>query len=492
MKLAAFRPYLTWLLALLVIADLVYSGFQHFSVSLDGDLSAIVVPAPWYSKVLIDPLGLSALLRHEVYPATNRYAIHATMAAYFRHVPLGLGLVVPPITSVYLACALFKLGVQIGLLYLLTGYASGRWRPRGLRFWGTAALIAPLFQTFGFQGEMGAVMASITYCFFFSWPLLVLLVWLRPFYVAQGVDSRFNPRASTVFALLALVPYLALGAPVVSGVAIVLIPGMWLTWAISQVRQTRGLPSWAARLDAAWDAIPRRAALITGGLMVWVVYSVYIGLFNTENQAVPMPLAERYALTWLALTEIFGSQRGTQMLLGAFAFNAALLGWLAWRTPSAMEPRRLLKILGWVFAFSLIYVVLAPLGGYRHYRPHILRYDLLLPITLALMACYGATTMYLIGTLTRGARAAYLLAAISLAVIYTRVDHDKGPRAFYKCEVAALTILSHATEPVVVLPRDCNVMAWGFTDDPAYSETNVQLLRLWGVAPPVVRLYQQK
>ena len=110
---------LSWLLALLVLLDLLYSATQHYRQPLDGDVAAIVLPVPAYAPVLHDPFGLRLLRTGQSHAGSNRFFAHATQLAFLRAVPGWLQSVVSPISSVYLACALLKTAVQALLLTLL-------------------------------------------------------------------------------------------------------------------------------------------------------------------------------------------------------------------------------------------------------------------------------------------------------------------------------------------------------------------------------------
>ncbi|GAB2456929.1 hypothetical protein GCM10011375_05230 [Hymenobacter qilianensis] len=78
-----------------------------------------MLPSFWYSQVLQDPFGWAVIAKNEVYAGPNRYFAHAAMVGYLKSVPLWLQRSIDPISSVYLACALFKTAVQGLLLYLL-------------------------------------------------------------------------------------------------------------------------------------------------------------------------------------------------------------------------------------------------------------------------------------------------------------------------------------------------------------------------------------
>jgi hypothetical protein len=73
------KRYFTSVLVAFVVLDWVFTCWQHYHLPLDGDLAAIVLPAPWYTQVLHDPFGWAVLAKHESYSATNRFFAHATI-----------------------------------------------------------------------------------------------------------------------------------------------------------------------------------------------------------------------------------------------------------------------------------------------------------------------------------------------------------------------------------------------------------------------------
>ena len=224
---------LTGLLALVVLLDLWYSGTQHYRQVIDGDLARIILPDEGHSPVLHDPFGLGVLLHQQAYVGPNRFFAHASLYAYMRTMPGWLQAFVSPISSIYLACALFKTALQAVLLGLLAAYASQasgadqRW---GRTFWLAAALLMPLFQTAGYQGQMGIIDRSITYAFFYAFPLTLLLALLWPFFRAWSDMQPFRMGWFRLTLLLGLVIYLSLHGPIIAGVVGVLLAGGALVW----------------------------------------------------------------------------------------------------------------------------------------------------------------------------------------------------------------------------------------------------------------------
>jgi len=159
------RKNLKYILIFLLFADICYSLVQHYHVNLDGDMASVILPMDGYKQMLGDPLGISAL-KGEYYLGTNRYFAHLAMLTYFNTAPYICQLVVNPIDSLYLSCAIAKLGIQLFIIFLLSVYISGTWNILKKEFLISAVLITPLFQSFGFNSSIGIIDKSITYAFF--------------------------------------------------------------------------------------------------------------------------------------------------------------------------------------------------------------------------------------------------------------------------------------------------------------------------------------
>ena len=136
----------------------------------------------------------------------------------------------------------------------------------------------------------------------------------------------------------------------------------------------------------------------------------------------------------------------------------------------------------WLGLFALIYLLLLPLGGYREYRPLIVRRDSIMPIILGGMAFYGLSTYFLLYHLPAHIRRWYIAGVVLFAAIYINADSFRlQDLQSNRCEREGLERLAEATEPVVRVSGECAVMAWWKINDPKYSETNAQLLEYWGI-----------
>ena len=157
-----------WLILVLfgfLVLDTVYTFLQHHQVALDGDLSSLVLPSPYYEPVLASPFGWEAITGEESYASPNRFFVHWSMYHYFRIGPRWLGALTDTVEGIYLSSAIAKTGAHLLLLVLLSWLAG---REGSARDWLWAAvLLAPLFQSAGFyQPVIGLIEPSPSYTFF--------------------------------------------------------------------------------------------------------------------------------------------------------------------------------------------------------------------------------------------------------------------------------------------------------------------------------------
>ena len=476
------KRYLVVLLALFAVLDTVFTFGQYCQQPLDGDLAAIVVPSPWYRPVLHDPFGWAVLTRNAVYAAPNRFFAHAAMVGYLRYVPRWLQAVASPIDSIYLAGALFKTGVHVLLLALLAAYvhlgSPGTWGRRG--WWLAVALLVPLFQTAGYHGQMGIVSRSLTYSFFYEFPVALLLRLLLPFYRAACRQQPLRLGWPQVVAWVGLAVVLAFNGPVVPAATAVLFLGIGVHWLGQQWGRRKG----ALASSPTW--LSGQAMGLLGMFALLCVYSLFIGRNNAENSH-PFTLWELYQRVPQGIFEELTSKLGLPLLVAFVLGNA----WLVRRfTRPSAEGKRVQQVLRWVGLFAVVYIALLPLGGYRPYRPFLLRNDSILPVLLGLLFGYALSTVYLLQQLAARPRRWYVGAVCVLSLIFLNADRRLWLRDGNTCERQALAQLAHAPAGVTRLPADCTVMGWLPITDYQQSAYNAELLYYWGVTPTRKLYYQ--
>ena len=476
------KRLLTGLLAAFVLLDLALTFWQNYQFPLDGDLTAIVLPASWYTQVLHDPFGWSVLTRHEVYSATNRFFAHAAMGLYWKNAPRLLQFLMSPIDSLYAASALFTTVTHALLVALLAAYIrQTTGEPRGhWGFWLAAALLVPLFQTEGFNEQMGVMNRAVTYTFFYAFPMALLLMLLWPFYRAACRQQPLRVSAVQALLLVGLMVVLAFNGPVATAAIAVLLFGIGVYWAWEQWQRQRD----PALRGSSW--LSGQAMVLLAVLAVLCLYSLYIGRSNSENTH-DHTLWQLYQLLPFGIYTQLTWQPGLPVLLGVLLLNGQLVRRALPPTPGR---QRVLLAMRCVGLFAVIYLLLLPLGGYRSYRPYLLRNDSILPILLGLIFAYGLSTYFLALQLRGRLRGGYLAVVVLAAGFFLYADRKLEMPVNNGCERWAMDQLSRAPEPVVQVANFCNILTWTPITDYHQSEINAEMLRYWGVTK-TKKLYQQ-
>lgn len=470
-----------------VVFDLALTFWRTYHLPIDGDLVPVVFPSPFYSAVLHDPFGWAVLTKNAVYAAPNRFFAHATMYAYWRRIPLLLHAVASPISSLYLASALFCTGVQAALLGLLGLYirrASGQ--PRG--YWGWAvvlALLTPLFQTSsGFYEQIGLVDASVTYVFFYALPLALLLVLLWPFFRAACLGQPLRLAWPAVLPLVALMLFIAFNGVIATAAIAVLLLCLGGYWAWGQWRAWRRSGRFTPVVGG-WLSAQAVGLLLL--LAVICLYSIYIGKNNIENSH-DHTVWQLYQLLPQGIWIELNYQAALPLLLAALLLNGQLLRWIV--TPSP-ERQRALLLLRWIGLFAGLFVLLLPWGGYRSYRPFLLRNDSISPILVALFFAYGLTTYVLLFQLKGLLRGIYLVVVVSLGAYLWVADYHLDARNTNDCQRWALDQVGRATVPAVQLSTYCNVLTWYPFTSAEQSEVHAAMLQYWGITTHKQLFYQK-
>jgi len=460
-----------WLLAILVlflVGDLGYSFVQHYYHSLDGDIAAIVVPAEWYQQVIDDPFGISVLKEGKEYASTNRHFANNSLRIYFRTVPNWLQTFIPPIKSVYFAAALIKIVIQFLLILVLSAYVSPSkklWSKEGIV---AAALITPLFQTEGFNSFMGIIDHSITYLFFYALPILGILIFFLP-YFKKFYQNKFF-KTWWLFPLLPLAVYLSFHGPLNPPVIIMIVGLMILGLTVNTFFQ-KGNKNVITTLKS----LPYRHFILPICFALLCLYSFYIGTFNLEGKDMVKPLGERYLILLKALPYYFTNKIGLPLLIITIIINCIIL----FKNRENTAAKKLLIFFGWLVIFSVIYVLLLPLGGYRSYRPMIIRYDTFMPVTILLIYAFAASSLFLFKSMEGKGKFIHLAFIILVLTIFTVADKPYLSRK--DCEHSAFASIATATEPVLKFENNCNIMSWLPLTYPDASITNVKLLKHWNI-----------
>ena len=469
-----------WALIVFLLADLAYSFFQHYHATLDGDMAAIILPAPHYAQVLRDPLGLQALLEGAYYGGSNRFIPHWTMRGVYTLVPRALQTFASPLDSVYLAGALAKTAMQAALLYLLSAYASGATSVFNRRFLLAAVLLTPLFQTYGLAWHVGIVSGSPTYSFFYAASSAWLLAMFLPhfFWYVHGRNLARSPFA--IWLGIPLAWAVSFNGPLNSAVLLLVCPAI-LAYEMIRAKSTREPGPGAIREPV--SERPRWILYATIAGLVFAIWSYAVGRYNIENLEQSLPLLQRYALLPEGLRYFFFASPAVLILTDALLANLALVNIL--RLSSARRINRLAL----AFAlFATVYTLLLPMGGYRPYRPLIIRCDSVQPVILGALVFYALSGVELLRSFNWKRGLFYSIVPLILTTYFMYCDEPSRGNNY--CEREAIKAIAASPDKVVGVDASCTIMAWERLKKPEESRQAGLLLFRWRIFPEPKKFYQ--
>ncbi|QKG80815.1 hypothetical protein [Tenuifilum thalassicum] len=470
------------LIVALLLADIGYTFLQNYYTPFDGDMASGIVPAEDVKPILESPFGIRAILYHTTYPNPNRFFCHWTFYKYFNYVPLFLQNFTSPLNSAYLSCALAKTIIQIIIIFLLSILISGG--VMKFDFLVAAILITPLFQTNGYRGYMGIIDPSTTYTFFYALPTILILIYFTPLYLKQfyGFELKRMKYIKYFWILLALVS--SLSGPLNPGISLV-ISMLFFIHYFSQNLNDSNITKRAIKLKLTIRNIPQEIYFYLIPICVLSLYSLFLGRYNSVNIANRMPLSALYSRLPEGIYYSFTQKLGFPVLFLFLLINALIIR-NKYRNP---EGEKLLKTFKWIGLFSLIYIALLPLGGYRNYRPYVLRYDTIIPITVSLMFVFAKTTIFILKNFSHKQNYWYIPLVSLVLFIFTNADKPNFNKN--SCEKNAILKIAESEEPVVKIDNNCTVLSWKIIENPHESMLNAKLLKIWRILDDD-KLYYQK
>jgi hypothetical protein len=458
---------LRYILLIFLVLDISYSFMQHLNTPLEGDLPNIVLG---YSEVMSDPFGLNVLLYDKVYGAPNRFFVHYSMSQYFKSFPLLLQNFSDPIDSVYLSCALIKTLTQVCIIFLLTFFISTNGKFLSTEFLLAAVLITPLFQSSGYNTYMGIINKSITYTFFYALPICILLFYFLILRIAFINKSR--SKILYYLILLPLTVILPLSGAIIPAIILIsfsiLVIYLWQKQKLNSIKH------------------PYIFFFFVSLICIFSLYSLYIGKNNSENLWNNLSILQRYLQIPEGIYYPLTQKLGLPLLVIVIIFNLFIITKL--RAQNAISKISFIEF-KWLGIFIAAYILLLPLGGYRIYRPNILRADTLIPVLICLMYIYGKSTWYILKQKQIRFYKLYVASIIILLFIFTWADRDTFNGN--NCEREALEKISRSSEEIVLLENNCTVMDWNKITDYHQSEIKGKLLHYWNITNEEKRYYQK-
>ncbi|MCF8371190.1 MAG: hypothetical protein K9H64_06195 [Bacteroidales bacterium] len=461
-------------LILLLLADSGFSFLQFYNTPLDFDMAGGIVPSDDVKQILESPFGFKVFSETSGYPNPNRFFSHWVMKEYFNYVPILLQNFAEAIDSVYLSCAIAKILIQLSLIYLLAFSITGIKNILNIDFLVAASLVTPFFQTNGYRNYMGIIDSFTTYTFFYAFPLALLLLYFSPLIIQllHGAKPTHQLLISILWIPLAIV--VSLSGHLNPGIVLIFsLLVVFVNFKNNYLLSKQ--EGFIKRAAFTIFKIPKNYWFFLLPISVFSLYSLFLARFDSINNSFHLPLIEMYSRLPLGLFFPLTQKPGFPVLLLIIAFNALFIR----KKYKTDEGRKILNTFKWIGIFTLVYILLLPLGGYREHRPNILRYDTIMPITLSLIFFFGMSSLFILKKLLSRQRAWYVPIIIVVLLIFTNADKA----GFYKndCERIALRKISESRDSIVPISNDCFLLSWEKITDPNYSELNAQLLQIWRI-----------
>jgi len=469
-------------LILFLLGDLTYSFLEYYYTPIDGDLTSGVAYNEHIQKIFDDPFGFKMLITSEKHINPNRFFSHIFQNEYMQAVPLWLQNFTDPITSVYLSTALLKMFVHLLFLFILGGMISGTYNILKKSFLTATVLLVPLIQVNGYWGHVGINDHATTYVFFFALPLVLLLAFFTSIY--RITYLRVIPKLGLPNFLLLLMASVALplSGPLIPGVVLVICL-LVFAYYFQNLYQEAGI-SLPRKMVQVFLKIPHLIYFFLIPIALVSLYSLFLGKFDSNFQGDEISVSARYLKLPLGIYYQITQSLGVPLLLLIIGVNVFIIR----RFADTIDGKKIIGTLQWIGLFALIYLFLLPLGGYRPYRPNILRYDTFIPITIALIYFYGNSTYLLINNLQGRSLKYYGIFLFALFAVYMNSDRIETEK--YRFERQCIENLAKSPSEVTKLPATFNVMSWYPLTDPKQSESNATMLKFWNITKEKKLYYQ--
>ena len=470
--MSPWKRLLYFLLLAFLLWDLSYSYYQYSKEQLDGDLQESILPSEGYSTLYSSPFGAKAIFENKSYPNTNRFFGHYTLKTVFTHGVWSLQNFTNPVDSVFMAAAISKLIFHFFLLFLLAACVTGYFRMFSFNFVLAMALITPLIQVQGYAPIMGITDTSITYVFFYSFPSIFLMLVTLPF-VFVKIHSKYLFKSIPIIVIYFLASLVAnFSGPLNPGSILIFFLVLFSFHLYKQSTVQSG-----AFFHRFWKAVyglPGYFWMFVVPVCFVALYSFYLGTYNQNNELYQKSLAEMYLLLPEGIKMQFFEKIGYTLVFTILLINYIIIK----RKVKSDYTRRILQAYRFVLIFAIIYILLLPLGGFRDYRPYILRSDSIIPITLSIFFLFGISTMVVLKFLKKKQLVLYSLVLVSFLAILQQHDQVKVEN---EKEKQALHILNESQDDVVVFSDDFTIVSWNPVRHPDESIHPIELSKIWNI-----------
>lgn len=469
-------------LSLFILFCLFKSFKQFYGFSLDGDIIESVVPLPGVQKIFDDPSGIKTIINNDKHLGPNRFFAHYSTYKVFRELPILLQNFCDPVESLYYTAAISKLFMLIMLLFLLSVIISGKRKIFSLKFILIIAVLIPFFQIN--QGnlahEMGIIDSSITYSFFYALPLVFVLAYYIPLCFTLLHEQKFKMSPFLVILWIIIAIISCFNGPIYPPTILIINSILFLHLFIKNWGKYKNKFLFK-RAVSVFKSIGKQNLLLLLPISFLALYSVFLGTFNNAFSEQQLSLKDLYMILPKGILNTFTSSSYI-IIISLLTINYLIL-YFKYKTD--IKYKKAICLYRFLIIFSAIYILLLPLGGYREYRPYILRCDTIIPITVLslITICYGF--IFILKKQMEEKRkyffkGSYILLFLSVFIFLTIKNKNK---VYNECEKASIYTIMQSKEDIVALEQDCIIIGWYPTiiRDPRETTNHSKLFCLWNI-----------
>lgn len=453
-------------LIILLGFDLLQSAYHYYNLSFDGDFVRIGLPFKWYEDIMNDPWGLNAVLNNKEYAGAGRYMCHASTVWWCSYAYSAIHhFVKDPVVSIYLLTS--SIAMLVHMLYLVVVYLYVNAFVNLNRIQTLILIVfASIFIQYGrMYSSIGIIDRSASYVFFYGLPIMIFLLYFYP-YIYYFQKGQLQIPLNIRLIMMPLAIFCSFSSVLVQPVVFVLlfVLGVFYFLSPSDSAIRNYLSSKSVLTQLAW-------------LFILCVYVFYVAQFNSEKNTV-VSLAERYSLLlrglWLHITSNFA-------IISILSLHVVFYLLIQRFVPSYIK--RYQKIILFTYLFIFVYLSLLPLGGYRVYRPFIVRYDTFIPCSLLLFfVVFLGFSILISSSLSSKSKMIFMTTSVAfytlffLADISIEKDHNQ-------CQQDVLYALHHDKSNELILPTHCNLCTWDVSEfhDPVTQDMINRMMKQWGV-----------
>lgn len=463
-----FSKVLSIFLIIFLTYDIISSAYLYYHLNIDGDITKIVTPILWYKDVLNDPFGIKAVTQNFEYGGAGRFMAHVSPLLWFQYVfNLIYSVVKNPIVSIYLCSSLFVIIIHLSFLFLMNRFIKVNLKFNFNHFLLLLCLTSSFIQYNKFYDSFGLIDRSISYVFFYIFPILVLAFYYSVFYIKYQLgDFRINIFTHILLILLSI--FLAFSGPLIQ--PIVFIVTMLCSFAYLFIKEDKFFKRFILNKNILFHFIL---------MLALSLYAFYVARFNSEKNF-DVSLIERYKLLAKGIIHICTLNFSILIVAIFFSINLFFI--------FKLENSYKFKVqLFWIALFITTYFSLLPLGGYRPYRPYILRYDTLIPVTLLIVYLVVYSMVFILNQKTNLPFLKYYIVLPILFIAFMTIADKKIAKEENACQHRSLYALNkNKKDTILYVSRECNLGTWQESDlnDPYTQEMLTTLFKKWHVIEP--------